>query len=106
MHYEGLVSGDWIIITPTYRCQPDPFLNSNVRDLNNPGADYKPKAPFKALVLSETLNGVWALAEHPVYEGFTKTNRVELKRDFYEKDKYLFDLHDPELEKFMSFLNS
>ncbi len=105
MIYEGFISGDRIIIIPTYRCQSDPSLSSSIRDYNNPGADYKPRDPIKGVVLSETLNGIWAIVEIPVYEDYKKTDRIKLERDFFEKDKYLFELN-PEQNKIFNLLNS
>ncbi len=95
MHYEGYNSGDRIEVTPTYRCQMNPFLNSNIRNLNNPGADYKPKDPINGYVLSETLNGIWVMAEIPIYEDYKKTGKFRFEREFYEKDKYLFKNMNP-----------
>ena len=76
MYYEGFKTGDRIEVTPTYRCQLDPFLNSNIRDLNNPGKYYKPQTPINGYVLNETMNGIWV--------------QLENERKFYEKDKYIF----------------
>jgi hypothetical protein len=90
MYYEGFNTGDRIEITPTYRCQIDPMLSSSIRDYNNPGASYKPSAPIYGIVISENLNGIWVTAEIPIYENFEKTDRFNLVREYYEKDKYIF----------------
>jgi hypothetical protein len=104
MFYEGYVTGDRIEVTPTYRSLMNPFLRSDIRDLNNPGADYKPKDPINGYVLNETLNGIWVMAEMPIYEDFKKTTKFTHERVFYEKDKYLFKNTSP--RKMKDFLRS
>lgn len=106
MFYEGFVSGDRIKVIPTYRSLMPPFLRSDIRDYNNPGANYKPKDPIFGTVISETLTGIWVMAEMPVYENFVKTNRITLKREFYEKEEYIFEDDSPKVNKMMTFLNS
>jgi len=92
MFYEGFSSGDRIMVIPTYRCQMDPILNSSIRDLNNPGANYVPKEPILGTVDSETFNGIWIVAEIPIYEDYKKSEKYNLVRDFYKKDQYMFEL--------------
>lgn len=77
MEYVGYITGDKIEVIPTYRCQMDPILNSNIRDSNNPGKYYKPLDLINGIVINETLNGVWIMTNKQV-------------RNFYEKDKYIF----------------
>lgn len=79
MHYVGYITGDKIEVTPTYRCQMDPILNSTIRDSNNPGKYYKPRDLIIGYVINETLNGVWVMPD-------------KQDRNFYEKDKYIFKI--------------
>jgi hypothetical protein len=93
MYYEGFNSGDIIEISETYRCQIHPMLNSMIRSLNNPGEWYanNVQEPVKGIVLSETLNGIWAMVDYPEYGDIgKKTGKFYTKREFLEKDKYLF----------------
>lgn len=95
MHYLNFEDGEIIEVQPTYRCQMNPVLNSNIRNLNNLGSDYKQPKPYKAKVLNETLNGIWVISTKHRYDRDPVTNTIRLvdtyeEREYLEKEKYIF----------------
>lgn len=84
MYYYGFNTGDILEISVTYRCQTLPILNSMIKSLNNPGEWYanQVQEPVKAVVISETLNGIWATVTYPEWDIGKKLENFTQKENF------------------------